>query len=106
MATEMNVGTTERIGSTVAGLAVLGWALARPTATRLALGVVGAELMRRGITGSCLAYRTLGFDTAAPTIREEGDAAASDEVLCASEDSFPASDPPSWTPVTGARALH
>lgn len=106
MAMEMNVGTVERIGSTAAGLAVLGWVLARPTAARLALGVVGAELLRRGITGSCLLYRGFGITTAVPTIQEEGRAAEGDPVNCASEDSFPASDPPAWTPVAGARAVH
>jgi hypothetical protein len=43
-------------------------------------------------------------DVAAPpedTQKPRGKTAAHDIIQEASEDSFPASDPPSWTPVTG-----
>ena len=55
-------------------------------------------LLQRGLTGHCAAYQRLGFSTA---LRLEPDF---DTVSRASDDSFPASDPPSWTPVVGPAA--
>ena len=90
----INVGTVERVGSTIAGLALIAHAAMRPTLGRLALAVGGAALLQRGLTGHCALYHALGIDTAASVPRN---AAGEDPVLAASEDSFPASDPPSWT---------
>ena len=99
-ATAMNVGTFERIGSTLMGMALISRALGRPSLGRLALAIGGAALLQRGLTGHCAAYQRLGFST---TLREEPDF---DTVSRASDDSFPASDPPSWTPVVGLAARH
>ncbi len=99
-AAAINITTFERIGSIVAGRALILRAVGRPTLGRLALAVGGAALLRRGLTGHCAAYQSLGAST---RLRAE---AEFDAVSRASEDSFPASDPPSWTPVVGLAARH
>jgi hypothetical protein len=96
----INVGKAERIGSAVGGAALLLRALARPTFGRIIGAIGGAALLQRGMTGHCALYNTLGLDTAGrlePPRRRS-------RVQTASEDSFPASDPPSWTPVAGVAA--
>jgi DUF2892 family protein len=99
----INLSTDERIASAILGLTLMLPAVGAPWRSRAVLAIAGAALLLRGVSGSSGLYRALGVSTADSADRALPEPPR-DCVSEASEDSFPASDPPSWTPVSGLLA--
>jgi hypothetical protein len=88
-----------RVASIAAGTALVWRALGAPPLGPIVLGLGGIALIWHGLAGSSPRARTR-----AETARVH--AKVRDAVQRASEDSFPASDPPSWTPTNGPGSRH
>jgi uncharacterized membrane protein len=109
-----NLGAGERTLSIAVGGALLWRALGGPVLGPLVLTLGGATLIWRGLNGFCPVKErlqsgqsepeTAGPYSVAKSVRRR--AGRSDPVQQASEDSFPASDPPSWTPTNGPARRH
>jgi hypothetical protein len=116
-----NVGGTERGLSLAGGGLALAAASRAPATVKLPLTLAGAALLFRGATGYCPINAAVGRDShrengngawtsAADVVSDRVAArqvharersrwhAENDPVDVAAEDSFPASDPPSYTP--------
>jgi hypothetical protein len=92
----INVGTGERVACGIAGAALLANGIRHPSIVNAGLAVLGGALLQRSATGHCALYQRLGIDTSGKPAAAE----RQDEVTEASADSFPASDPPAWTPTS------
>jgi hypothetical protein len=88
-----------RVAAIAAGTALLWRALGAPPLGPIVLRLGGIALIWHGLAGS------------SPRARSRSETArihakVRDAVQRASEDSFPASDPPSWTPTNGPGSRH
>ncbi|WP_173012750.1 DUF2892 domain-containing protein [Niveispirillum sp. SYP-B3756] len=95
---QSNLGATERILTALAGGLLLTAAVRRGS---ILTGIAGGVLAARGLTGYCPVYGLLGDRKQVPAAdggSRDADNGGADEVNRAAEQSFPASDPPSFNP--------
>ena len=104
----VNVEKNERLLSVLGGGVLALYGLTRLPLTAVAAILGGGYLLYRGVTGRCYAYEALNINTAITERRRHVEeerfsnepppsVEESDEVVEASWESFPTSDPPSWT---------
>jgi|SRR5579864_993533 len=103
-----NVSDWERAASGLGGAMLLAYGLARrPSMASILMAIGGAMLLERGATGHCSLYRALGLNSREGMAQDHHrDGSSADEIERASEDSFPASDPPSWSPHSAGHPAH
>lgn len=93
---EPNIGDSERFASAILGGMLVLVGLGRRGMSGMALAAVGGACIARGVTGRSDVYHGLGMAAPGSALHD-----AEDELVTeASEESFPASDAPSWTPTT------
>ena len=102
-----NVSDWERVASGLGGAMLLAYGLARrPSAASIVMAVGGGMLLERGATGHCSLYRLFGLNRREAPMHDRDSGSSTDVIERASEESFPASDPPSWTPHTTGHPAH